>query len=136
MLLFDSADIYNLPIKEGAWATDETKPLIIIKSVCKTVPKSLFWAPPAPVYQDLSMHHDWSIKKAILDLPIRLKGIWNAHSLIINSLSLLGAQNKDLGAASQTLLTGVRLSLWCRPIKRRTSGVCAILVLENCMQQY
>ena len=40
MLLFDSADIYNLPIKEGAWATDETKPLI--KSVCKTVPKSLF----------------------------------------------------------------------------------------------
>lgn len=40
----------------------------------------------------------------------------------INSLSLLGAQNEDLGAASQTLLTGVRLSLWCRPIKRRTSG--------------
>ena len=28
------------------------------------------------------MHHDWPIKKAILDLPVRLKGIWNAHPLI------------------------------------------------------
>ena len=27
-----------------------------------------------PVYQDLSMHHDWLVKKAIVDLPIRLKG--------------------------------------------------------------
>ena len=27
-----------------------------------------------PVYQDLSRHHDWPVKKAIVDLPIRLKG--------------------------------------------------------------
>ena len=27
-----------------------------------------------PVYQDLSTCHDWSVKKAIADLPIRMKG--------------------------------------------------------------
>ena len=30
-----------------------------------------FWAPP--VYQDLSMGHDWPVKNAIVDFPIRLK---------------------------------------------------------------
>ena len=29
---------------------------------------------PLSVYQDLSMHHEWPIKKAIVDLPLRLKG--------------------------------------------------------------
>ena len=29
-------------------------------------------SPPA-VYQDLSTHHDWPVKNAIVDLPIRLQ---------------------------------------------------------------
>jgi len=29
---------------------------------------------PPPVYQDLSTRHDWPVKKAIIDLPIRMKG--------------------------------------------------------------
>ena len=59
---------------------------------------------PPPVYQDLSKRHDWPVKKAIVDLPIRLKG--NSKRTFRNSLSLLEAQSKDLGSASQTLLTG------------------------------
>ena len=47
------------------------------------------------------------LKKAIVDLPIRLKG--NSKRTSGNSLSPLGAQNKDIGAASQTILTWVRL---------------------------
>ena len=27
-----------------------------------------------PVFQDLSTHHDWPVKKAIVDLPIKMKG--------------------------------------------------------------
>ena len=30
---------------------------------------------PLPVYQDLSMHHDWPVKNAIVDLLIKSKGI-------------------------------------------------------------
>ena len=44
-----------------------------------------------------------AVKKAIVDLPIRLKG--NSKRNSGNSLSPLEAQNKDLGTASQTLLT-------------------------------
>ena len=47
--------------------------------------------------------------KSIIDLPIRLKG--NSKRISGNSLSPLGAQNKDLGATSQTLLNGVKLRL-------------------------
>ena len=66
-----------------------------------TAPKSMFWAPP--VCPDLSRRHDWPVKKAVVDLPIRLKGDLKRTSG--NSLSPFGAQNKDLGAAaSQTLL--------------------------------
>ena len=71
-----------------ACATDETKPLV--KSVCETAPKSLFWVPP--VNQDLSTRHDWSVKKAIVDLPIRVKE--NSKRASGNLLSPLGAQNK------------------------------------------
>ena len=61
----------------------------------------MFWAPP--VCLDLSRRHDWPVKKAVVDLPIRLKGDLKRTSG--NSLSPFGAQNKDLGvAASQTLL--------------------------------
>ena len=47
--------------------------------------------------------------KSVTDLPIRLKG--NSKRISGNSLSPLGAQNKDLGATSQTLLNGVKLRL-------------------------
>ena len=40
---------------------------------------------PAPVYQDLSTRHDWPVKNAIVDLPIRLKG--NSKRSSGNSLS-------------------------------------------------
>ena len=64
---------------------------------------------PPPVYQDLSTRHDWTVKKAIIDWPIRMKG--NLQHTSGNSFNVLGAQNKDLGAASQTLLTEVKLRL-------------------------
>ena len=50
------------------------------------------------MYQDLSTRHDWTLKKAIVHLPISLKG--NSKRISDNSLSPLGAQNKDLGSAS------------------------------------
>ena len=46
------------------------------------------------------------LKKAIVDLPIRLKG--NLKRTSGNLLSQLGAPTKDLSTASQTLLTGVK----------------------------
>ena len=60
------------------------------------------------MYSDLSTHHDWCVKKAIVDLAIMLKG--DSKRTSGNSLSPLGARNKDNSAALQTLLTGrVRL---------------------------
>ena len=44
-----------------------------------------------PVYQDLSIYHNWSVKEDIVDLPIRLKGKF--------SLRPFGAKNKDIGDA-------------------------------------
>ena len=55
------------------------------------------------------MRHDWPAKKTFIDLPIKMKG--NSKRTSGNSLSQLGAQNKDIGAASQTLLTEVKLHL-------------------------
>ena len=46
------------------------------------------------------------IKKAISDLPIKVRG--NSKLTSGNSLSPLKAQNKDIGAASQTLLETFR----------------------------
>ena len=66
-------------------------------------PKSLFWDPTCQ-YKVLKRRYDWPVKKShcIVDLPIRMKG---------NSLSPAGAQNKDIGAALQTLLTEFKLRL-------------------------
>ena len=65
------------------------------------------------MYQDLSMCHDRPVKKPlVVDLPIRLKG--NSKRTSSNSLNLLRAKNKDIGTASQTSLTGVKLPLRCR----------------------
>ena len=49
------------------------------------------------MYQDLSTCHDWSVKNAIVNLPIKMKG--NSKRSSFNSLSLLGARNEDIGAA-------------------------------------
>ena len=38
---------------------------------------------PLPVYQDLSMHHDWPFNKGIVDLQIRIKG----NSKLINQIN-------------------------------------------------
>ena len=59
------------------------------------------------------------VKNAIVDLTVRLKE--NTKCISGNSLSLLGAQNRDNGAASQTLLTEVKLRLRRRlPLQRST----------------
>ena len=54
---------------------------------------------------DLSSRHDWPVKKDIVDLPIRIRG--NPKRTSGNSLSPLGAQNRDTYAASQTILTKI-----------------------------
>ena len=54
------------------------------------------------MYQDLSMHHDWSIKNSIVDLPIRLEG--NLKQIFGNLLSFWAPQNKDISAALQMLI--------------------------------
>ena len=64
--------------------------------------------PPA-VYQDLGLHHEWPVGKAIVDLLTGLKG--NSKSTTGNLFSPYEAQNKDLGAASQALPAGVWFSL-------------------------
>ena len=48
-------------------------------------------------------------KKAIVNLPIRLKE--NLKRISGNSLTPLGAQNKEIGAATQMLVTGDILRL-------------------------
>ena len=54
------------------------------------------------------MHHDWHVKKAIVEGN-------SEHAFSSNSLSSLGGQqDKDIRAALQMLLTGVRLHVQCR----------------------
>ena len=66
--------------------------------------------------EDLSTFHDWSVKKGIVEIQIRLKG--NSKRTSGNSLNPLGVRDKGIGAASQTLLTGIydclrrRLGMW------------------------
>ena len=59
--------------------------------------------------QDLNTRHDWPVKKAIIDLPIKVKG--NSKHTCIDSSGPLVAENKDIGVASQTLITEVKLRL-------------------------
>ena len=49
------------------------------------------------MYQDLSPRPDWPVKKAIVNLPIRMKG--NSKYISSNWLTTLRAKNEDLGAA-------------------------------------
>jgi len=57
----------------------------------------------------LSTSHDWLVKNAIVDLPNKMKGI--SKTLFQQFIESLGSQSKDIGAASQTLLTEVKLGL-------------------------
>ena len=62
------------------------------------------------------------LKKAIIDLPIRLKG--NLKRTSGNWFNPLGSHNKHLGAASQALLTWVKLRLRRRlPLERKKEAV-------------
>ena len=61
------------------------------------------------------MRHDCPVKKL---LPIRLKG--NLKRTLGYSLSPLEAQKKDIGSASQTLLTDVKLRLRHRLVNQDT----------------
>ena len=54
-------------------------------------------------------HRFWRTLIGLVDLPIRMKG--NSKCISGNSLNPLEAQNKELGVASQTLLTEAELSL-------------------------
>ena len=57
----------------------------------------------SPVYQDLITCHDWPVnRKVIVHLLLRMEE--NSKCTSSNSVNLLGAQNRDLGTASQTLL--------------------------------
>ena len=53
-----------------------------------------------------STHHDWPVKKANVDLPIRFNR--NLKHTSSNLLSMLGALNKDCNASSKMLLTRVQ----------------------------
>ena len=61
------------------------------------------------MYQNLSTRHDYPVKNAMVDLPMKLKE--NSKRSSGNSLSSLGAQNKDIGTALQTLLIETKLRL-------------------------
>ena len=80
----------------------------LVKSVGETASK--FRA--LSVYQDVGTRNDRPVKKATVDLPIKMMG--NSKRFSGNSGSPLGAQNKDIGSSSQTLLTEVKL-----PLRRR-----------------
>lgn len=53
------------------------------------------------------------VKQLLFEWPIRLKGGSKCTSHITYSLSLLAAQNKNLAAAPQTLLAGVKILCVC-----------------------
>ena len=89
---------------EGGLDPVQPAPQTKLKTLVKSVDEI---APP----KSLSRRYDWPVKKShcIVDLPIRMKG--NSKCISSNSLSPEGAQNKDFGAALQTLLTEFKLRL-------------------------
>ena len=102
-----NAIVINSSRNNVACNTDGTK--LLVESVCETASKSLFWVPL--VYKDLNTRHDWPVKKAIVDLLVRLKR--NSKRISCNSLSSLGFQNKPFGAAPQTLITSaMKATTW------------------------
>ena len=65
--------------------------------------------PMVYMYQDLSTCHDWLVKKAMVNLPIKMNG--NSKHTSGNLSSPLGAESKDIHTALQMLLTKVYLHL-------------------------
>ena len=90
-----------------ACATVETK--LWLSPSAKLKKKTVLARPP-PVYQDLSTCHDILAchKRPLWICQPDWKEIQNANPVI---RWVLGAQNKDIGAALQTLLTRVKLRL-------------------------
>ena len=85
-----------------AYATD--KSYVRLRACAETlVPQSL------PVYQNLGTHRDWPVKKAIVNLPIRLKGNWRHTSG--NCLSPLGPRTRIIGTLRSNDATATRTSL-------------------------
>ena len=72
------------------------------------------------MHKDLSTRHDWPVKKAIVNLSIRLMGNFKRTSG--NSFCPFGAQNRNIGDASQTSQTGVTLRLRHRLTQHQCSG--------------
>ena len=93
----------SLIIISIACTTDGTK--LLVKSICETVLKFLFWVPTC----EPGFDYDWPVKKPLSKANITVKR--NSKCISSNLLSLLVAQNKDIGTVSQMLLTGVRLPL-------------------------
>ena len=58
------------------------------------------------------MGHDWPVKKAIVDLPVKMNG--NSKCTSCYLLRPIGAQEKYLSPASQMFLTEVKLHLQYR----------------------
>ena len=75
---------------------------------------------PLPVFQDLSTCHDWPVRNPIVYLSIKMKGKLKRTSG--NSLTPLGAQNGDFGAASRILIE-VKLRLRTRLVKSRQENL-------------
>ena len=91
--------VVKLMLGVASCATDETKPLVTY--LCEPVSKSLFRVAH-------SMYgFEYMPWLALFHWPIRLKGNFKHTSGY--SLTPLGTQTKNLGAASQTLLAWVRL---------------------------
>ena len=72
------------------------------------------------------MCHDWPVKKVIADLPNKMKG--NSKHTFSNLLSPLGAQNKDIRAASQTSLIKVKL---CGPATQACLSLMPLLLAAH-----
>ena len=62
------------------------------------------------MYQDLSTRHGWPAKKSYRQFASQVEVV-NSKCISSNALNSLRTQNKDLGTASQTLLTKVKLFL-------------------------
>ena len=69
------------------------------------------------------MRRDWPVKKAFVDLPIRMKG--NSKPISGNSLSLLGTWDKDDAGRFKRLANSVEEFTYCLldPLKT-DSGWC------------
>ena len=84
-----------------ACATDETKLWLSPSAKQRRNPCSR----PPPVYQDLNTRHDWPVKRAIVDLPIRMKG--NSKRTSSNSFSPLGRRTRILALLRRRYLVGL-----------------------------